>query len=158
MDHADSERSTEPDIDASSPDAPAGGTTGTTGAKRRRGSRGGQRRRGSGQSGVSSAAGGADDESDSTAVVDDRNDIELPEPIREGRPSVEAAERALVRKPRIGDTMPMPTSPPPGPATVKPVSGRRPIRWHPEASTPVGIEGRPEPETRRHRRRSHRLG
>ena len=34
----------------------------------------------------------------------------------EGRASPEAAEQALVRKPRIGDTMPIPTSPPPGPA------------------------------------------
>jgi ribonuclease E len=118
MDHADSERSTEPSIDTSSPDAPAGGSTGPTGAKRRRGSRGGQRRRGSGQSGASGAAGVAGDAS-AAAEIDDRNDIELPEPIREGRPSVEAAERALVRKPRIGDTMPMPTSPPPGPASAK---------------------------------------
>ncbi len=43
-------------------------------------------------------------------------DVELPESMREGRPSVEAAERALVRRPQIGDTMPMPTTPPPGPA------------------------------------------
>jgi ribonuclease E len=119
MDHADSERSTEPSTDTSSPDAPAGGSTGSTAAKRRRGSRGGQRRRGAGASG---AADVADDGGDSTAEVDDRNDIEFPEPIREGRPSVEAAERALVRKPRIGDTMPMPTSPPPGPATVRSVA------------------------------------
>jgi ribonuclease E len=122
MDHADSERSTEPSTDTSSPDSPAGGSTGTAGAKRRRGSRGGQRRRGSGQGGASGAAGGADDARDSTAEIDDRNDIELPEPIREGRPSVEAAERALVRKPRIGDTMPMPTSPPPGPASARAVT------------------------------------
>ncbi len=38
---------------------------------------------------------------------------ELPEPMREGRPSVEAADKALVRKPRIGDTRPAPASPPP---------------------------------------------
>ena len=50
---------------------------------------------------------------------DDRNDVELPEPMREGRPSAEAAEKALVRKPRIGDTMPIPSSPPPGPARAK---------------------------------------
>ncbi len=125
MDHADSERSTEPSTDTSSPDTPAGGSTGTTGAKRRRGSRGGQRRRGSGQGGASSAADAdyvADGAGDSTAEVDDRNDIEFPEPIREGRPSVEAAEKALVRKPRIGDTMPMPTSPPPGPAAANSLS------------------------------------
>ena len=35
---------------------------------------------------------------------------ELPEPMRENRPSVEAAERALVRKPQIGDTRPAPPS------------------------------------------------
>jgi ribonuclease E len=119
MDHADSERSTDTNTDTSSPDAPAGASTGTTGAKRRRGSRGGQRRRG--QGGAAGTAGAADDADDSTFEIDDRNDVELPEPIREGRPSVEAAERALVRKPRIGDTMPMPTSPPPGPATARSV-------------------------------------
>jgi ribonuclease E len=111
MDHADSERSTEPRTDTSSPDASADASSGSTGAKRRRGSRGGQRRRGSGQ------GTGADD---SPADGDDRNDIELPEPMREGRASVEAAEKALVRKPRIGDTMPMPTTPPPGPASPRP--------------------------------------
>ena len=44
---------------------------------------------------------------------DSRNDVELPEKISEGRPSAEASERALVRKPKIGDTMPVPTAPPP---------------------------------------------
>jgi ribonuclease E len=44
------------------------------------------------------------------------SDVELPERIQEGRPSRDAAERALVRKPKIGDTMPIPTAPPPGPA------------------------------------------
>ena len=39
--------------------------------------------------------------------------------MKEGRPSVEAAEKALVRKPRIGDTMPIPTAPPPGPVSGK---------------------------------------
>ena len=47
---------------------------------------------------------------------DDCNDVELPEKISEGRPSAEASERALVRKPQIGDTMPVPNAPPPGPA------------------------------------------
>jgi hypothetical protein len=111
MDHADSERTTDNISDTSS-DAPSSGSTGSPGSKRRRGSRGGQRRRGSGQGG--SAQG---DVSAPAGEVDDRNDIELPEPMREGRPSAEAAERALVRKPRIGDTMPMPTTPPPGPAS-----------------------------------------
>ena len=34
---------------------------------------------------------------------DARNDVELPKPLSEGRPSAEAAEKALVRKPKIGD-------------------------------------------------------
>jgi len=40
---------------------------------------------------------------------------ELPDRLTEGRPSAEAAERALVRRPQIGDTRPAPP-PPPGPA------------------------------------------
>jgi ribonuclease E len=113
MDHADSERPTDTTPDSSS-DAPAGASTTSSASKRRRGSRGGQRRRGSGSATgqAGQTGGGASNEE-----VDDRNDIELPEPMSEGRASVEAAERALVRKPRIGDTMPMPTTPPPGPAT-----------------------------------------
>jgi ribonuclease E len=94
--------------------APGGGTS--SAARRRRGSRGGQRRRGAGQSGETP---GADDDAQSSDNDDpdtDRNDVELPEPMSEGRASAEAAEKALVRKPRIGDTMPIPTSPPPGPA------------------------------------------
>ena len=67
--------------------------------RRRRGSRGGQNKQKSALAG------------------DDRNPEELPESIREGRPqSVDAAEKALVRKPQIGDTMPVPSVPPPGPA------------------------------------------
>ncbi len=52
----------------------------------------------------------------SDAAGDASSDVELPERIQEGRPSRDAAERALVRKPKIGDTMPIPTAPPPGPA------------------------------------------
>jgi ribonuclease E len=110
MDHSDPERSTD-NIDSTSSDAPSGASTSASSPKRRRGTRGGQRRRGSGQ--------GASVDGAPIGEVDDRNDIELPEPMSEGRPSPEAAERALVRKPRIGDTMPMPTSPPPGPASVR---------------------------------------
>jgi ribonuclease E len=117
MDHADPERSTNDNsgIADSSPDAPGGAATNSSGSKRRRGSRGGQRRRGSGQ-GATAASGSVSGE------FDERNDIELPEPMSEGRPTAEAAERALVRRPRIGDTMPIPTSPPPGPAIVRPSS------------------------------------
>ena len=35
---------------------------------------------------------------------------ELPDRLSEGRPSAEAAEQALVRKPRIGDTRPAPAA------------------------------------------------
>ncbi|MEM1332580.1 MAG: Rne/Rng family ribonuclease [Actinomycetota bacterium] len=49
-----------------------------------------------------------------------KNDVELPERTSEGRPGRDAAEKALVKKapskPKIGDTMPVPTAPPPGPA------------------------------------------
>ena len=109
MDHTDSERSTEVTSDTASEES----TGSAAGAKRRRGSRGGQRRRGSGP-----GSGLANDDVDIEIddEVDDRNDVELPEPMSQGRPSAEAAEKALVRKPRIGDTMPMPTTPPPGPA------------------------------------------
>jgi ribonuclease E len=119
MDHADSERSTDITSNAS-PDAPTGSSSTSSGPKRRRGSRGGQRRRGSGSGGAGGPADASEDASSAEAAadLDDRNDIELPEPMSEGRPSAEAAERALVRKPRIGDTMPMPTSPPPGPAST----------------------------------------
>jgi ribonuclease E len=57
---------------------------------------------------------GHDSAGDSSAGDDSAlsgaNDVELPKPMSEGRPSVEAAERALVRRPQIGDTMPMPAS------------------------------------------------
>ncbi len=55
---------------------------------------------------------------------DPANDVELPEKISEGRPSAEASEKALVRKPKIGDTMPVPSSPPPSPAARDGSDGR----------------------------------
>jgi ribonuclease E len=124
MDHSDINSSAEVAADTSSADSPDRALADSDNAaangsgvnKRRRGSRGGQRRRGStSESGLDSASATAA-EDDAIDRHDDRNDVELPEPMREGRPSAEAAERALVRKPRIGDTMPMPTTPPPGPA------------------------------------------
>jgi ribonuclease E len=107
------------DAGASPPDA---STSAAGPNKRRRGSRGGQRRRGSVQGGARPESTSADDVG-SDDRNDDRNDVELPEPMREGRPSAEAAERALVRKPRIGDTMPVPSTPPPGPA--RPAGGAK---------------------------------
>jgi ribonuclease E len=52
--------------------------------------------------------------SDGPVGGDARNDVELPEKMSEGRPSIEASELALVRKPKIGDTMPIPSTLPPG--------------------------------------------
>lgn len=95
--------------------------------KRRRGSRGGQgRKRPAGATSDDSA----DDENGDLGVTDhpmtdpdDRTPDELPEPIREGKvQDREAAEKALVRKPQIGDTRPaapfVPAVPPPGPAVT----------------------------------------
>ena len=67
---------------------------------------------------------------------------EMPEPIREGRPSAEAADRALVRKPQIGDTRPAPRRRPPRRRRRR--RGRR-----------AGAEARPRvgPAARRRRRR-----
>jgi len=72
----------------------------------------------SASSGSRSSAGAADrsaKQAQRPVGGDDRNDVELPEKMSEGRPSAEASERALVRKPKIGDTMPVPSAPPPGP-------------------------------------------
>jgi ribonuclease E len=60
---------------------------------------------------------------DSTSSSDD---VELPERMNEGRASREAAEKALVRRPKIGDTMPVPTAPPPGPAVAPGEDGTEP--------------------------------
>jgi ribonuclease E len=80
--------------------------------RRRRGSRGGQGR------------------SKSTSESNDsssKNPDELPEPMREGRlGSQEAREKALVKKPQIGDTMPVPNVPPPGPASGSSEASERP--------------------------------
>ena len=57
------------------------------------------------------------------AVVE--NDVELPDRLSEGRPSPEAAEKALVRRPQIGDTRPSAVAPaiaPPGPANGQPTA------------------------------------
>jgi ribonuclease E len=77
--------------------------TGTTAAKRRRrGSRGGQTRK--------RPDGATDPEFDDAAASAQPD--ELPEPIREGRVTdPEAADKALVRKPQIGDTRPAPAPP-----------------------------------------------
>jgi ribonuclease E len=102
--------------------------------RRRRGSRGGRKRskpradgaEGSDAEGAEAADDGADD---------DRNPDELPDLPREGRPvTVEAAEKALVRKaaptgappkPKIGDTLPAPAGEDEPAKEQKPGRGRR---------------------------------
>jgi ribonuclease E len=116
------------------PDAAEAPKPSDGGGQRRRGSRGGQGRRGGSQqrsSGGDDAGGDRSDRNDADhndadrndadrndadRNDADRNDVEMPEPLSEGRPSAEASEKALVKKPKIGDTMPIPTTPPPGPA------------------------------------------
>ncbi|NND73508.1 MAG: Rne/Rng family ribonuclease [Ilumatobacter sp.] len=127
-DAANRERTTEKTASGSKSDAAAGDgggqRSGTGNAnKRRRGSRGGQRRKpdsaGARQGGGQREATDSSAGSSSGGPTDERNDVEMPKSMREGRPSPEAAEKGLVRRPQIGDTMPMPTAPPPGPATAR---------------------------------------
>lgn len=115
--------------------------------RRRRGSRGGKGRSGGGRSESSGAdreapaakprgegpGSGARVPSEarraagpSKAAERSRMPDELPERTMEGRPkSPEAAERALVRKPRIGDTRPAPVAPPVEEPEPKPKPRRR---------------------------------
>jgi len=94
--------------------------------KRRRGSRGGKNRKRSATGG-----GPSGDDLDDLDDLDDDDDAvdhadghpELPERISEGRPSAAAADKALVRRPQIGDTRPAPAIAPPGPAVVSSTGG-----------------------------------
>jgi ribonuclease E len=103
--------------------------------KRRRGSRGGKgRKKPAGAAGLNGSSDQDDDHDDDIEDIDDDVDgdgaddaaprpatlagssagdadqPELPERLSEGRPSIEAAERSLVRKPQIGDTRPAPVT------------------------------------------------
>lgn len=53
---------------------------------------------------------------------------ELPDRMREGRPSPEAAERALVRRPQIGDTRPAPAGGVAAPAPAAPAAPAKPAK------------------------------
>jgi ribonuclease E len=91
--------------------------------KRRRGSRGGKgRKRPTSAQHADGDAEAGDDADDLVDEADDEEveppsrrpaaqDVEMPESMREGRPSPEAAEQALVRRPQIGDTRPAPKQP-----------------------------------------------
>ena len=123
-------------------------TVRTAAQKRRRGSRGGRNRKKPAGAAGAGLDDDAEDESE-TADDDDLGDVdetrdsgrlpsdlmpielalngdepELPKRISEGRPSLAAAERALVRKPQIGDTRPAPAGQAAPPAAAKPVQQR----------------------------------
>ncbi|MDY7106348.1 MAG: Rne/Rng family ribonuclease [Actinomycetota bacterium] len=85
-------------------------TKGEGRGRRRRGSRGGRNRNRSGRSASGEASGEhGDSADDGDGDGDGERNPELPDRAIEGRPkSKEAAERSLVRKPRIGDTKPAP--------------------------------------------------
>jgi ribonuclease E len=123
------------------------GEPGTNKPRRRRGSRGGRGRSrgGSGGGGQGdrspsesndgqptgkaergAAKGGRTPKSSEAPPDGDRTPDELPERSMEGRPkSAEAADRALVRKPKIGDSRPAPVVEPEPAAEPKPKSRRR---------------------------------
>ncbi len=94
--------------------------------RRRRGSRGGRNRSRPRLEGTGAEAAAGDDQVADEGDDDDNDrNPELPDTPREGQPkTVEAADASLVRRPaaeaarrpRIGDSMPVPTSPPPRPA------------------------------------------
>ena len=95
MEHSENNESADFKADSSAPSA----------KQRQRGSRGGQNRKPVSQ------------RSDETGESNDKNNVEIPDRIREGKPSAEAAERGLVRKPKIGDTRSVPSTPSPGSST-----------------------------------------
>ena len=108
--------------DESGATAGAARPAGTGAKKRRRGSRGGKGRKkkpaGAGATGDAAGDGSDADDDDVDSDADDAgtddagtdDQPELPERISEGRPSPEAAEVALVRRPQIGDTRPAPAA------------------------------------------------
>jgi ribonuclease E len=116
VDATGAEPSAESGVEPRDDGAPTDAATGSR--KRRRGSRGGQGRKKPSDGQASSSE--PDDEPDGPDDAD-RQPVELPEPIREGKvQDRDAAEKSLVRKPQIGDTRPaapfVPAVPPPGPA------------------------------------------
>src|SRR5947207_1295031 len=98
MSEAISEPPVEPEAGVTSGSDDAGDAAAPPHKPRRRGSRGGRNRK--------RPASGAAAEETPADDADPRPD--LPERISENRPSAEAAERALVRKPQIGDSRPAP--------------------------------------------------
>jgi ribonuclease E len=111
----------------SEPDTSDPNTSDPNRPRRRRGSRGGRGRNRSGPKTQTDGEGAGPSEKDTArpgqSAARDKMPDELPERANEGRPkTAEAAERALVRKPQIGDSRPAPVEPPTEP---KPKSRRR---------------------------------
>jgi len=115
------------DTDARSDDDSDADAAAAAAKRRRRGSRGGQnRKRPDGTvDGSDDSPEDSPDDGESISVQPD----ELPERISEGRVTdADAADKALVRKPKVGDTRApfVPAMPPPGPAVVgKPAASNR---------------------------------
>ncbi len=135
---------TQPEV-SQGPERPTDATSATgerpptsgSGRNRRRGSRGGRSRKRTAAARTGDPRPAA---SEPPTGGDDRRPDELPDRHGENRPSVEAAERALVRrKPRIGDTMPAPD---PAPALPPPGEGRRPGRPSDEVGAGSAAGGR----------------
>ena len=93
-----------PPAESSGDDQPSGPPR----PKRRRGSRGGRNRN-----------------RNRTAAPKATDGVELPDRPSEGRPTLEAAEKALVRKPQIGDSRPAPDADKAEPASTTPKKRRR---------------------------------
>jgi ribonuclease E len=111
---------TEPPVEPETGGAPAADAAGDAAAPRkprRRGSRGGRNRK---RSTTGTTSGPA-----ATVEAEGGAQPELPERIGENRPSAEAAERALVRKPQIGDSRPAPVTTPAESASAPPARRRR---------------------------------
>jgi ribonuclease E len=106
MADAISEPPVEPETGAAAGPDETGDATSAPRKPRRRGSRGGRNRRRKPAGATAASTSIAGD------VQGDAPDAppELPERASENRPSVEAAERGLVRKPQIGDTRPAPAA------------------------------------------------
>jgi ribonuclease E len=149
-------------------------TVRTAAQKRRRGSRGGRNRKRPAGTAVASNGDDADDADDAdddsgVADGDESDDLgefidtgplptelapidsllngdepELPKRMTEGRPSAAAAERALVRKPQIGDTRPAPPGQVVTPAAGKPV--QRGERSRPERAKPDKPKAERQPQ------------
>jgi ribonuclease E len=106
-------------VAAEEADAPGGAGDDTATPEVRADERGGRGGRRDGRGGRDNGRSGG------RIAGSDRAPDEMPDPPQEGRPSVEAADKALVRrpapsgspaKPKIGDTMPAPPAPPGGEA------------------------------------------